>query len=174
MPITSKICPCCKQDKPIEKFGRNLGTKSGKAVYCLVCQNRKAKEKYAKDPARREYMRQYNLKPERQASKTAYRLRPAVQARIKSNQHSNHLRQKYGLTEEQYESMRTAQNDRCMICGRTAEEANCRYPSLDVDHCHRTGRVRGLLCYCCNSALGYLQDNAEFAMRAHRYLKGEL
>lgn len=63
------------------------------------------------------------------------------------------LARRYGITLEQYELMLEHQGSRCAICGLPHEESR----PLAVDHCHATGRVRGLLCTGCNVALGYFE-----------------
>lgn len=63
------------------------------------------------------------------------------------------LVRRYGITLEQYDLMLEAQNYCCAIC---AKPHNAPRP-LSVDHCHRTGRVRGLLCTRCNVALGHYE-----------------
>lgn len=75
--------------------------------------------------------------------------------------------QKFGLTPEDYERMLAEQGGVCPIC-LAPPTANKR---LAVDHCHRTGIVRGLLCGDCNAALGFLRDNPESANRAADYLR---
>ncbi len=77
---------------------------------------------------------------------------------------------KYGITIAQYDEMLRLQGGVCALCrvpGRMG-----KYDKLDVDHCHETGRVRGLLCITCNHALGVLGDSAERLERAVAYLKG--
>lgn len=78
----------------------------------------------------------------------------------------------YGLTIEQYEQMVVDQGGRCAICG---EPPNPRgilaSASLNVDHSHETGRVRGLLCTTCNQGLGYFKDDEVRLLAAVRYLK---
>ena len=71
-------------------------------------------------------------------------------------------KEKYGITPEEYLEMVAAQDGRCKIC-QNADK-------LVVDHCHKTGRVRGLLCHGCNVALGFLRDDPERAVRAGSYL----
>lgn len=82
------------------------------------------------------------------------------------------LRRKFGLTLEQYEAMREAQNDLCAICGRqeTKKHRNHLRCQLAVDHDHKTGSVRGLLCYNCNRGLGHFQDDPQLLSRAVDYL----
>ena len=70
---------------------------------------------------------------------------------------------KYGILEADYISMMKAQNGGCAICGKT----ECR---LVVDHNHKTGRPRGLLCGQCNSALGLFGDDAKTILSAAGYL----
>lgn len=60
-----------------------------------------------------------------------------------------HLRVKYGLTEEQYENMVAYFDGRCYICGIVPKGR------LQVDHDHKTGEIRGLLCWLCNKWLSY-------------------
>jgi hypothetical protein len=71
---------------------------------------------------------------------------------------------KYGLTIKQYEAMLEEQGNRCAICHRASDKPLC------VDHNHATGKVRGLLCWHCNIALGKLQDDPEVVRAALDYL----
>lgn len=71
----------------------------------------------------------------------------------------------YGLSEEDWETLLVEQNDRCAICRRTFTEL--RPPK--IDHDHRTGACRGLLCNGCNLRLGYLHDDADWVAEAHNY-----
>ena len=80
------------------------------------------------------------------------------------------LRSKYGLTTECYDKMMEAQNGRCAICG-TTETRNAAYKFFPVDHCHETGKVRGLLCDFCNVGLGRFEDDIERLQKAIEYLK---
>lgn len=75
------------------------------------------------------------------------------------------LRKKYGITLEQYEAMLESQGG-CAIC--TAQPAAGGV--LDVDHCHDTGRVRGLLCNPCNRAIGLLRHDMALIEKAVAYL----
>lgn len=77
----------------------------------------------------------------------------------------------YGFTVEQYDAMAAAQDNLCKICRRSPMGKKKRFC---VDHDHATGRVRGLLCTQCNSALGKFGDTVEGLERAIMYLKGLL
>ena len=78
------------------------------------------------------------------------------------NRKNEKLKLRYGLTYDQWEEMREAENYSCMACGITEEELG---RVLDVDHCHATGKARGLLCNACNTSLGRMLDNPD-AIRA--------
>lgn len=72
---------------------------------------------------------------------------------------------KYGITPEAFQLMLLRQKNSCGIC----EEVFSEEPN--VDHCHRTGEVRGLLCGRCNRALGGFRDSLEVLERAKEYLR---
>lgn len=75
----------------------------------------------------------------------------------------------YGITREQYDAMVEAQEGKCAICRRS--EWGGRHNKPHVDHCHETGRVRGLLCDGCNNGLGRFGDDPERLERAAAYLR---
>ncbi len=75
----------------------------------------------------------------------------------------------YGLTVEQYDAMLMEQNYVCAICNKS-EKSSTR-GVLFIDHDHKTGKVRGLLCDTCNRGLGYFYDNTSFLRNAIEYLK---
>lgn len=73
---------------------------------------------------------------------------------------------RYGITGEQYNELINKQNGVCAIC---KTEGNKR--SLSVDHDHRSGKIRGLLCHNCNLSLGLCHDSVETLQAAIEYLK---
>lgn len=78
------------------------------------------------------------------------------------------LQKAYGISIEEYDNMLKQQDNKCAICG--TEE--CRTgKAFAVDHDHDTGKVRGLLCRPCNSALGFFNDDYETTYRAADYLQ---
>ncbi len=81
-----------------------------------------------------------------------------------------HLRRSYGITQEQYDEILTAQGGGCAICG-TKTNPDKRASVFAIDHCHKTGRIRGLLCSQCNALLGLAKDTPEILELACRYLK---
>lgn len=79
----------------------------------------------------------------------------------------------YGVTFEWYKATLLKQKNVCAICAKPAEQNTTRrgkVMNLSVDHCHRTGVVRGLLCNNCNRAIGMLDHNRETLKAAQSYL----
>lgn len=77
-----------------------------------------------------------------------------------------HILRTYGITADEYWCIYEAQGRRCYVCQR-ATGATRR---LAVDHCHATGRVRGLCCKYCNRLLGFARDDVTYFQRAIEYL----
>ena len=75
---------------------------------------------------------------------------------------------RYGITKEEFDRLLSKQKGVCGICLEDASDT--RY-GLGVDHCHRTKKVRGLLCHRCNMAIGSLGDDPERIKRAAAYVK---
>jgi|SRR6266498_422285 len=81
------------------------------------------------------------------------------------------LKRVYGISQEDYNEMLKFQNARCAICGRP--DSRGRWKGLHIDHDHATNKIRGLLCYTCNSGLGSFADNPVLLASASAYLKRE-
>lgn len=83
---------------------------------------------------------------------------------------------KYGLTLEAFEHLFASQGYKCKLCGKGLSMVDPKdkavYPF--VDHCHETGKVRGILCCSCNFAVGQIGDTVNAFEHAISYLKGEL
>jgi len=78
-----------------------------------------------------------------------------------------------GITLEDFDRMMAEQDCACAICRAPLSEVpDSKTDSPHIDHCHDTGRVRGLLCNRCNRALGLLQDDRKILEAALRYLDG--
>ncbi len=85
---------------------------------------------------------------------------------------SRYLQRSYGITLGQYEELHQRQDKLCAICGGEGfVMASHHKMKLVVDHCHASGRVRGLLCHNCNRALGLLRDSEKVLQQAIKYLK---
>jgi hypothetical protein len=75
---------------------------------------------------------------------------------------------KYNINQQQYEDMLKSQNSSCKICKVNQKNLKKKFA---VDHNHKTGEVRGLLCYTCNYGLGYFYDSVELLRNAIDYLE---
>lgn len=84
---------------------------------------------------------------------------------------ARHLERSYGLTEAEYWDIWYRQGGACAICGSGQPGGNGA-AHLHVDHCHSTGKIRGLLCYRCNVTLGKMHDSSDLLRMAADYLEG--
>lgn len=108
---------------------------------------------------------QYHANRDRELARSkAFHAAHPEQARIRSR------RRYYGLDPHVYDQIYESQHGLCAICGEPPPLRRI----LHVDHDHRTGEVRGLLCHGCNWALGALGDTLEGVERAAAYLRGAL
>lgn len=144
-----KACSKCGVEKPIGSFRRKAATKDGYDGQCKDCKRAWDKEWLAKRPT---YF------------KDDYQRRKAT-----GDARHRQLLAKFGLTLEQYNVMKAAQNNRCAICGD--EELPTWKKCLAVDHDHDTGQVRELLCGSCNNGLGKFRDDPELLTVAAMYLR---
>ena len=76
------------------------------------------------------------------------------------------IKKEYGLSRDKYTEMVAQQSGRCAICG---EQPDSHF-SLHIDHCHTTGRVRGLLCGKCNQGIGLFSESKLLMQKAMEYL----
>lgn len=82
--------------------------------------------------------------------------------------YASQLKHRYNLSYEKYLEMKKSQSNKCLIC--EADEKESKNGRLVVDHCHSTGKIRGLLCDKCNNGLGRFNDNIETLRSAINYL----
>lgn len=130
----------------------------------LVAKNRRATAALLADPARREKKRAYA----RKRSKEWRTANPEKHLDIT-------LRSKYGISLETYERLEVEQEGVCRICSKPETELTAgKRKRLAVDHCHVTGKVRGLLCSKCNRGLGYFLEDEVLLLKAIAYLRGNL
>jgi hypothetical protein len=92
--------------------------------------------------------------------------------RYKEQVRENHLQRAYGLSIADFERMLDEQNHQCPICERQLHlRVSKGTPSFAVvDHCHTTGKVRGLMCNNCNTGIGLLNEDSERFLAAIAYL----
>jgi hypothetical protein len=92
----------------------------------------------------------------------------AEPAKVRAIEHRR-IERVYGITHAERDLLLARQGNRCAIC-RT-DTPRGRRKEWNIDHDHRTGAVRGLLCNSCNGAIGLLKDDPDIIVRAAEYLR---
>lgn len=88
--------------------------------------------------------------------------------------HGYILKKRFGISRKDYESMLGAQDGVCAICGNPeVVKIRGELLGLAVDHCHATGKIRGLLCSSCNTAIGLMKDDVNLLNSAIKYLSAQ-
>lgn len=157
-------CCRCKIVKPDDEFWKSKSTKTGLQKRCKDCQQIYYRANREKILARKKVHYAANIE-NRRAYGRSYRI-PNL-AKIKASQRKT----RYGLTDGDYQKMLSDQAGACRICGFIFSWGRGRELAPSVDHCHKTGIVRGLLCWQCNLMLGNAKDNQTTLLRAAGYLK---
>ena len=139
-----KKCRICHAEKPVLEFHVNRSSIDNFQPACKSCSK----------------VRTYS-----------YRLTDGGHIRTAVGQRK-HVLSKYSLTQSDYDAMLFEQDCRCAIC-RRPETAIYKgsIKRLAVDHCHKTGKIRGLLCSHCNQAIGKLKDSPRLLRKAADYLE---
>lgn len=146
-----KMCKVCEIEKSLFSFYKNKTYLDGYTSKCKKCHNEQTSEGYFKNP-------QINEK-----NKKRYFVD------IDKERNRDYIR-KYNISLQEYEKMLEEQKGSCKICNTEAKQSSKK--RLFVDHCHTTGKVRGLLCHHCNSMIGLAKDNVDILLNAVTYLKG--
>ncbi len=146
-------CSKCGEHKDASEFYANKLGRDGLGTRCKKCHTATTvRLAQTHEPARQAKLRRTQDWKDGQ--------HPDVfAARIRNNE----LRRKYGITSEQFNELLMRQGGACAICRGTLKK-------LHVDHDHQTGRVRGLLCNCCNVGLGMFRDDVAALRGAIAYL----
>ncbi|WP_406461619.1 endonuclease VII domain-containing protein [Streptomyces sp. NBC_01622] len=171
-------CPRCSRILPRAAFAKNKAMRDGLQAYCRECsaeyyrrrQEAKGKTVRAKVPVPRGHKRcprcgeiKAHSEWEPNATTSDGYASYCKACRADRNQQS-YFKRKYGITLAERDEMIASQMGLRAIC--------LKAPAVHVDHCHQTGRVRGVLCFNCNSGIGLLRDDPAAAYRAADYLEG--
>jgi hypothetical protein len=149
--------------KPLEAFYNEKGGRDGKRPECKACTGARRKQWYQQNRTH-EIAR---VKAWQQANpKRLKAWRRKNRDRLNKQLCEIHLRNKFGLTVEEYADILEAQDGVCALCGAPPTPGI----SLHVDHDHGTGEIRGLLCVRCNNAIGLLREDPDLMRRAARYV----
>jgi hypothetical protein len=148
--INVKTCKDCKLDKPLSEFysyTRNDVVKY--FAHCKKCNKDRTDAWTAANPEKAKDIQARHYAKHRTEAKEYY------------------IQKTYGLSPEEYEALLNANGRRCYICDK--HESECA-KGLHVDHNHITGKIRGVLCFSCNAAIGYLKESPELLDRAKAYI----
>jgi hypothetical protein len=192
---TTKRCRECGIVKPVDDFSPEPRNRDGRQGRCKACRN-VLREQWVRpegyvEPVEKACSRCGEVKPigeftvnhsyllgGREArcrsclngQRREYRARPETKALVRNWETRSKLKMRYGISHDEYLRLLGEQGGRCAICGGLPE-GGPKSSRLHVDHDHDTGRVRGLICLKCNSALAQFGDSLEGVMKAVEYLK---
>ncbi|GAA3773619.1 endonuclease VII domain-containing protein [Streptomyces chiangmaiensis] len=177
-----KRCTGCERALPLTAFARDKNRRDGLQVRCRECvaeysaahyrRHREAIGKPVRErmdvPAGHKLCRTCGeIKPHSEWHRNAT-ASDGLSTRCKACRavrgREDHLRRQYGITESERDELIASQGGVCCIC--------LSAPAAHVDHCHETGRVRGVLCFSCNAALGQFKDRPDVIRRAATYVEG--
>src|SRR6267154_2642698 len=130
----TKVCRKCKNEKSLDCFYKHANNRDLLKHECKDCLNKSSLKYY------------FNNKENLVEKRKDY-----------------HFQSNYGLSKEQVDNMKEAQENICPICLTVSKYV--------VDHDHKTGNVRGLICNSCNLAVAYLENNPGWADKAIAYLE---
>ena len=137
-----KTCPSCDTKKPKRDFRFQHANSDGLNKHCNHCLSEGKRYKKKRKKASYEQNRKYNLK------------------------------RSFGITPDDFNNMLEAQGGGCAICGdKNPDPAKKSHKhGFVVDHCHKSGHVRSVLCHKCNKAIGLMKDDPTIAQNASNYL----
>lgn len=155
----SKICSKCGVEKSEKDFYQNK-SKGTINTECKLCSNLYGREKRKNDPEYRKRCVEISKSwRKRNPEKSKFLIRNAT------------LKLKYGIGITEYEIILKNQKGRCAICGADNPKISGKgSKSLHIDHDHKTGKIRGLLCQPCNTSLGRFNDDPVLVLKAYNYL----
>lgn len=156
-----KTCTGCREDLDLDHFGAGRG-RGGLKSRCKRCEaaSSRAYHNANRDRVRERQRVWRENNPEKVQAKNSRRRDVAGHVWYRDAQ----LQRMYGITAADYERMLEEQGGCCYLCGSPPKKQR-----LSVDHDHRTGKVRHLLCSRCNAALGWFESSPEFAMKVLDY-----
>jgi hypothetical protein len=154
----NKTCTRCKESRPITEFHKTKKSKDGLNFWCKPCRKVHGIG-YRTSPQGRERINK---------NAAEYRKKMRSNPDYKRMLWRKGVRRLYGLSEEQFNKILEQQDHCCAICS-APQTSFARRPH--VDHDHKTGFIRGLLCPRCNTALGKLDDDVQILRRAIDYLE---
>ena len=138
-------------------------TKEQKAAY--------HKEYNAKNKERRlAYGKEYRSKNRDRCVRSCAAWKKNNPEKKRASSRKTWLKSNYGITPECFDRLMREQNGMCAICNAVFDQGS-KIDNAHVDHCHSSGKIRGLLCRTCNTGIGMLREDVGIFMRAVSYLR---
>ena len=163
-------CRTCKKQKPEESFGFYAGHRRRNCGDCrkwLYDYNKRNRE-HLLEIRRFRYHTDLQRKVAKANAKYMRKIRGNPVRKVKL--FDNHLKRMYGIDLEIYGEMLKRQDNKCAICRTDFKKIKGSWDAPCVDHCHRTHKVRGVLCKRCNITLSYY-ENFKYQDAAREYLR---
>jgi len=176
----AKICNTCGTEKPLSEYSKCVTSKDGLQKNCKLCQADLVRLWKRNNPERqyridsRYYQKNKDVIKQRSrdvANQDPVKNCEKARLHYAKNKHKDkavRLLRQYGITPLEYDRRYQIQGGKCGVCGQHQTELK---RALTVDHDHKTGHVRGLLCDGCNGGLGFFRDSVERLEKAIRYLR---
>jgi len=164
-----KRCTKCGEIRDISFFHKQTKDGMKRRSVCRICQTKE----------HREWTHREDIKPKllaykrnRYANVPGEKERIAIAGKVYRDNNPEKLRsfelkRRYGISAEEYDDLYKYQNGLCAICGKAEDERKW----LSVDHNHKSGNIRGLLCVKCNTGIGALRDDVDVLKKAILYLE---
>lgn len=167
-------CKRCHEKLAINQFSKDKTRHDGLHPYCKLCRNELSRS-YSKSRLKNDVIYAEKIREkDRHRYKDKRRKKNLDRTRswTPEQQKEYYLKHKYNITLENYHNMLKEQNYCCAICGEQETRTNptTGISQLCVDHDHKTGKVRGLLCNKCNTGIGYFKENIDILNNAINYL----
>jgi len=162
----SKTCRTCKTFLPIEYFHKNKRKcyEDGRNTQCKHCCRKREKKHVGKfNPLKEKKCNQCGVVKKAKYFHRNGGKRTGLCEDCKVCRNKKIVEKRYNLEEGQLEQMKKDVDYKCELCNNET--------SLAVDHCHKSGKVRGMLCAKCNTGIGQLNDDIELMKRAIKYIK---
>lgn len=170
-----KYCSGCQRRKPLDDFHLRSASPDGRHGFCKQCRSLGRRVQPICDPPGLKTCRRCGEVKARSEFHNSAGSSDGLQSHCKPCANVNpasrdrKLRAKYGIGQAEYSALLAEQGGGCRICG-TKEPLTKNRNNFVVDHCHKTGRVRGLLCVRCNLLISYADDDPVVLAAAIRYL----
>jgi len=169
------LCTSCKKEKIKEDFHKHNKNKKGIQGRCKECDKKWHHARYLRDKEKINLQaKKYRLENKEKLDIKSKEWKIKNPDKVKKYQRITNLRREFNLEVEDYNKMYKEQNGKCFLCGEPETFYHPKHKKilmLSVDHCHKNGKIRKLLCRKCNNGLGLLKDSPELLRKAADYIE---